>query len=124
MEIPTTDLYDSFNPLDRRRDATFITSFTYSDGSTVYFEPHIGKFWDQEQEPNGNSTDADVIYLRYADILLMYAEAINELNNGPTQEAYNAINKVRERARFDGSVVRPILPDLSGLDYQNFKMRF
>lgn len=35
--------------------------------------------------------------MRYADVLLMYAEAENELN-GPTDEAKNALKKVRERA--------------------------
>ncbi len=36
-------------------------------------------------------------FLRYADILLMYAEATNEVN-GPDASVYNAINQVRERA--------------------------
>ena len=120
-EVPTEDLYDSFNPLDRRRDATFITSFTYSDGTTVEFDPYIGKFWDQEEEPNGNNTDSDVVYLRYADILLIYAEALNEINGGPTAEAYIAINAVRERARFNGTTYLPILPDLNGLSYDAFR---
>lgn len=35
--------------------------------------------------------------IRYADVLLMYAEAINEAS-GPTTEAYDAINEVRNRA--------------------------
>jgi len=39
----------------------------------------------------------DFVYLRYADVLLMIAEAENVLN-GPTQIAYDAINKVRRRA--------------------------
>src|SRR5690606_5129595 len=34
----------------------------------------------------------------YADVLLMRAEAENEINDGPTPEAYNAINMVRRRA--------------------------
>ncbi len=34
--------------------------------------------------------------MRYSDVLLMYAEAENELN-GPTSSAYDAINKVRRR---------------------------
>ena len=38
--------------------------------------------------------------LRYADVLLMYAEAENEVN-GPTQNAINALNKVRARANPD-----------------------
>lgn len=120
-ELPTEDLYNNFHNLDRRKEVTFIESFTYSDGTTETFEPHFGKFWDQEAEPRGNNTDADVIYLRYADILLIYAEALNEINNGPTAEAYDAINQVRKRARFNGEIEQNILPDLSGLSYQQFK---
>lgn len=120
-ETPTDDLYNSFDPLDQRRAGSFITSFTYSDGSTVSFEPHISKFWDQEVEPRGNNTDSDVIYLRFADILLIYAEALNEVNNGPTPLAYDAINQIRKRARFNGTIEQNILPDLAGLNYQSFK---
>src|SRR5690606_10956613 len=36
--------------------------------------------------------------LRYADVLLMYAEAENELNNGPTPVAKEMYEKVRLRA--------------------------
>lgn len=45
---------------------------------------------------NNLSTNFPII--RYADVLLLYAEAINEVNQGPTNEAYSAINSVRERA--------------------------
>ena len=120
-EIPTDDLVDSYTPLDRRKDVTFLTSFTYSDGETINFDPHIGKFWDQVNEPEGNNTDTDVIYLRYADVLLIYAEALNEVNNGPNVKAFNAINQIRERARFNGTIVQDILPNLSNLNYQDFK---
>lgn len=120
-ERPTDELYNSFDPQDRRKDVTFITSFTYSDGSTVTFDPYISKFWDQEAEPRGNNTDSDVIYLRLADIMLVYAEALNEINNGPTQEAYDMINAIRQRARYNGIIEQDILPDLTGLSYQEFK---
>ena len=36
--------------------------------------------------------------MRYADVLLMYAETQNYLNNGPTQAAKDALKEVRERA--------------------------
>jgi len=120
-EVPTADLYNSFHNSDRRKEVTFIESFTYSDGSTVTFDPHIAKFWDRQAEPRGNNTDTDVIYLRYADILLIYAEALNEINTGPTAQAYDAINQVRKRARFDGENEQNILPDLEGLSYQQFR---
>lgn len=35
--------------------------------------------------------------MRFSDVLLMFAEADNEIN-GPTQEGINAINRVRKRA--------------------------
>ncbi len=109
-ELPTDYLYNSYDNSDERKAATFITEF---DGET-FPEPYIQKYWDRVAEPgkqNGES-DADFIYLRYTDVVLMYAEALNEINNGPNQAAYDAINEVRERAELD---------DLAGLNYQQFK---
>lgn len=44
------------------------------------------------------STGVNASYMRYADVLLMYAEAVNENNNGPTDAAKEALKKVRRRA--------------------------
>ena len=41
-------------------------------------------------------TDQNIIHIRYADVLLMYAEAKNEVS-GPDQSIYNALNEIRER---------------------------
>jgi hypothetical protein len=48
---------------------------------------------------------------RYAEVLLIYAEALNEIN-GPTQEAINVLNMLRSRARNTniGGIHRDILP--------------
>jgi len=48
-----------------------------------------------------SSTGINFAYIRYADVLLMFAEADNELN-GPRQEAIDAVNQVRNRA-FQGA---------------------
>ena len=50
-------------------------------------------------EMPGYSTvsDADVVILRYAEVLMMIAEAENEVN-GPTQKVYNAVNRIRVRS--------------------------
>ncbi|MFV0290410.1 MAG: RagB/SusD family nutrient uptake outer membrane protein [Mangrovibacterium sp.] len=55
------------------------------------------------------------IVFRYAEILLNYAEALNEANNAPNADAYDAVNLVRERANM------PNLP--AGLNYNDFKER-
>ena len=54
------------------------------------------KYWpdpNASSECNGN----DIVYLRYADILLCRAEALNE-QQGPKQESIDLINQVRRRA--------------------------
>jgi hypothetical protein len=53
------------------------------------------KYWDNATV--GNQSGNDVPIIRYADILLSRAEALNELS-GPTQEALDLINQVRTRA--------------------------
>ncbi|MCC8172323.1 MAG: RagB/SusD family nutrient uptake outer membrane protein [Parabacteroides sp.] len=45
-----------------------------------------------------NETSADFPVLRCADVMLMYAEASNEISAAPTQEALDALNAVRENA--------------------------
>jgi len=53
--------------------------------------------------------------IRFADVLLMYAEAENEANNGPTSNAYTAVNRVR--ARVD-------MPDFApGMDQETFRQK-
>lgn len=57
--------------------------------------------WRREYEtylPKSPSfTPQNVPLLRFTDILLMYAEADNEINNGPSAEAIEAVNRVRRR---------------------------
>lgn len=66
------------------------------------------------QSPQEIQCGADVCLMRYAHVLLMLAEAENELN-GPTQKAYDAINQVRKRAE------QPELPQ--GLTKEQFRER-
>lgn len=120
-QVATQHLYDSYDALDRRRTVTFMTEVTRQNGTTLEIEPHIRKYWDEIAEPQAGNTENDFPYLRFADILLVYAEAQNEQNGGPSQVAYNAINRVRKRARFDGNTEHAVLPDLEGLDYEQFR---
>lgn len=122
--VPTENLYKSFAEGDTRRDATIMKDFTYSDGSTLVFAEsakypyYFCKFWDREAEPNGQNSNQNYPYMRYSEVLLIYAEALNEVHNGPTTEAYDAINKVRDRAfRDNGSGDH----DLKNLDHAGFR---
>ena len=122
--VPTEELYNSFAEGDVRRDVTIMKDFTYSDGSTLVFAEsarypyYFCKYWDREAEPMGQNSEQNYPYMRYSEVLLMYAEALNEVNDGPTTEAYEAINKVRDRAFKDNGSGEH---DLKNLDYKEFR---
>lgn len=59
---------------------------------------YMRKYIDQNLSLTQNQTRRRAwIFLRYADILLMYAEAMNEYLDTPNSEVYNAINQVRTK---------------------------
>lgn len=98
-------LYLLFAPNDTRRDVTFFTTLTNpANGQNVNFGAARFKKWiDFSLSPLTNQSRSGLNFpvIRYADVLLMYAEVLNELNGGPTAEAYAAINRVRARAHID-----------------------
>ncbi|MEM1119097.1 MAG: RagB/SusD family nutrient uptake outer membrane protein [Bacteroidota bacterium] len=94
---------------DRRLDATFLTSYTNNQGNLVsygggnFIRPHVWKFVSDFDNPDISSQNAtdygdNPIYLRYADVLLMHSEALNEAETTPTEATLMGINAVRERA--------------------------
>ncbi len=96
-QYATQNLYDDFSANDERRDVTFMTEFTDDDGNTVNLdEVYIQKYWDRQAEPNAGNTDNDFPVIRYAEVLLIYAEAEAELEN--FGEANDYLNMVRNRA--------------------------
>lgn len=96
--LPVIPFYNSFSEEDYRKEVTFFTQYPAADGSgTVTFEPHIFKYFDPEADASGGSS-VNYPRIRFAETLLILAEAENELN-GPTAKALNAINTVRNRAK-------------------------
>ncbi len=111
MQFMLPTYYLSFNPKDTRRDVS-CTSYsiyflekgsandTWVDVGTTYSCIMPGKFrlsWCVAPQSN-KQRNLDIPIFRYADVLLMYAETQNYLNNGPTQTAKNALQEVRNRA--------------------------
>ena len=89
---------DSFHPDDQRR-GSFITEYENVDGEMVQLGEDNARSFKYKEDLLATGTDLgnDIPAIRYADILLIQAEALNELN-GPTQEAVDLINRVREVA--------------------------
>ena len=98
---------------DQRLDVTLKRSFTYSDGSIKDFDkPYVFKYWDSQAEPKGNNTEAIFPAIRTAEMYLIIAEALNEINQGANEEAVIAINAVRNRAGLTTAVPLLTIRDL------------
>jgi hypothetical protein len=135
--LATSDrYYEQTDPKDQRRDGSWAKRiYNPNTGTDFVFDiPRFRKYIDSLNYANpassgnaaGQSTNTTVI--RYAEVLLIKAEAENELN-GPTAAAYDAINQVRQRAYWspylniqqspsDGSSL-----ELSGLSQEEFRER-
>jgi hypothetical protein len=91
---PTPALINSFDSEDERFEASIGTSYINEQGA-VTMANFIRKY---ESDPSSeNDSDVNFIVFRYADVLLMLAEA-----KGESEESYQLINEVRERAGLSG----------------------
>lgn len=93
-----SEFLELFDPEDERLDA-FLFEFVNTSGETIQLgEDNVRSFKFPEYPNQGISRSADDFpFLRYADILLTRAEALNELN-GPNEESVQLLNMVREAA--------------------------
>ena len=122
---PSDDLIQAFEPADPRLDATVLyPGEVLPDGSDIVQDnPNIiNERYNQKafvpdhpgSNPNG---PGNIRRLRYADVLLMAAEAMNE--NGKAQEALTYLNMVRNRARGNRPIF--ILPEINVTDQRQLR---
>lgn len=121
---PTAEFVSQYEPGDKRKAITIFVSGDSIPGfkfGTFYYNNtysttgyNVRKFL--VTNISAQTTFADdplnAVVLRYADILLMFAEAENEL--GKTSDAETYLNMVRERAG---------LPDYHGLTQDDFRQK-
>jgi hypothetical protein len=108
VAVPSFRVYETWSGLDYRKSVSFDTTML-KDGVIVDYtqfgdtdarRPHSAKYF--RYFGNGapiSSTGNNYMMLRYADLLLIAAEAANEGNGGGTAEAIDLVNRVRTRAR-------------------------
>lgn len=98
--LPTEQIVKAFEPGDKRRQAQILV-----EGDPAYFGFKMEKKWTTTgfaftkwwQGPDKNDhSRINLKQLRFAEVLLNYAEILNELNR--TSDAYTHINRVRARA--------------------------
>ncbi|MCD8194469.1 MAG: RagB/SusD family nutrient uptake outer membrane protein [Tannerellaceae bacterium] len=104
---PTQNLVDAFDPTDPRLSCT-VYGIGFNDG--ILYGTQM--MYDRNEQGSNylnrkaalpfkpalqGSANKNILLLRYADVLLMHAEAA--YHTGKESEARNALNQVRERAR-------------------------
>jgi tetratricopeptide (TPR) repeat protein len=102
---PTQVLINLFDPKDRRKDVTVGVTGGFFNRDSVFIklpsntnQTYTKKYITPVVAANDSRANWKVI--RYADVLLMYAEALNE--NGKTNDALGYLNMVRTRAGLAG----------------------
>lgn len=108
---PSEDLVNAYEPGDLRMDATIlfvgettpegdlITAGNNPDNPTRYNQKVYIPDADHRRNNCRQNADANLKVLRFADILLMNAEANNELGNAAA--ALESLNRIRSRAGLD-----------------------
>ena len=114
--IPEMDIYNAYEEGDLRRD--FSMSLGYYDdrkNNEWVDSRYVCKYFDIPYQNNDNNNNFPVI--RFADVLLMYAEALNQ--NGKTSQACEYLNKVRRRG-FGYQTTSSSPVDITTSDKQTF----
>lgn len=120
--LPTT--FYAYDPNDTRRDVTCAAYDVNGSRHKVARQLNAlvdGKYRRDWIVPSVFESTAQYfginwVMIRYSDVLLMFAEAENELNNGPTGEAIARFEQVRLRA-FNNN---PALIGTTPTDYEGF----
>jgi hypothetical protein len=120
--LPTQELYDAFSSIDPRRNATILdidafiatqpnpASITYAVGAGGHTGYYNNKYIKRQGEiglpDNDLTSPVNYRVMRYADVMLMAAEAHYQLGN--TSNAQQLINQIRGRAGVPGINVNSI----------------
>jgi len=119
---PDSNFYDSYDDQDLRRELLLTTVYdengqvvvewspenidSEAGDEAAFYYPMCRKYSDPYSD--GINTSAELYFIRFAEVMLTYAEAV-----GPTDKGYEAVNAVRNRAD---------LPDLpAGLSEDDFR---
>lgn len=119
MINPGSNIYASYAPNDSRLPVTFVTELVSPvDGQLYHLSaPHMYKYFDPNVLSDQHQSSRNFPVIRYAEVLLIKAEALNELSATPTTEAYTLVDKVRKRAGID--LLATIAPSLTKDEFRD-----
>ncbi|MFD1630397.1 RagB/SusD family nutrient uptake outer membrane protein [Pseudopedobacter beijingensis] len=118
---PTQNLYNEYEAGDPRREVTILDQPGATANEIYLGNTYISKKYAMMEDGPGNTIltlshatrgPINIKTIRYADVLLMYAEACVENNN--TTQAKWALEEVRSRARGGNNAILPAFPNYLG----------
>jgi starch-binding outer membrane protein, SusD/RagB family len=113
-DIPTQELYDQYKPNDTRRVKNMKYDFLNPTSGKIMTSsiPLSAKYW-LDGVKAASDCDVNMHVFRYADAILMYAEALNEA--GEQDKALVQLNRIMQRAFGNNSA------DYSAMSKENFR---
>lgn len=121
VAVPSLKVYTTWDYRDYRRKVSFEDSVLIDGKKTALVDtdfrvprPHIAKYFrfpGPQDSGDDRSSDHHYNLYRYADVLLIAAEAIAE-TEGATPEAIGYVNQIRSRARFNGQTTTNFPEDI------------
>lgn len=127
LSIDESPLYDPDQPYENRdprlHQTIYMVGYMYNGAIVTDDRVNVSgygqkKYTDYPDDEtvtiNDNNSVVNFIVLRYAEVLLTYAEALNEAN-GPSDEVYAALNTIRQRTSVE-------MPDIeTGLSQEQMR---
>lgn len=104
--LPGDDMINSYEPGDLRKGFSVASGYYDARKNGAWVESkYIKKYFDTPYKDGDSNNNFPVI--RFADVLLMYSEALNQ--NGKTADACTYLNKVRRRGfGYQSNEVSPV----------------
>ncbi len=127
--VPSNGMFSSFSDQDYRKKVSYLLETPIKGVMTPWNKfrwpkIHTAKwclFPGDNAGADGADSDIKHVIFRYAEVLLMAAEAINESKGGPTAEAYSYLNAVRARARYTPQGQQAYPADAAGMTQAQFR---
>lgn len=125
VAVPTLNVYEDWSGRDYRKKVSLDTVAVFNGEVHPFTEfadfsdrgvnrPHIAKYYrfPGTSGSNGRESSHNFITMRYAEVLLIAAEALNEINGG-SPEAIAYVNELRARARNRGGEIANFPEDVA-----------
>ncbi|WP_147676600.1 RagB/SusD family nutrient uptake outer membrane protein [Algibacter pacificus] len=120
--IPTEDMIAAYETGDIRKNISIQESWTSGDDEITGLEGRFCTKYSDFPANTASGSDDNWPVIRYADVLLMYAEALNEIGYQANGEAFKYLNLIRNRAGLLDKTSNNSNPELLISNQEEFRL--